>query len=207
VPVLVAVLAAGRGVRFAGPGHKLTATLGDRPVIVHAVESAVAAGIGPVVVVTGAEPGVAAAVAAAGLEVAILVNERADEGQATSLHVAVQAARDAAADRLVIGLGDQPFVIPEAWQAVAAADGAIVMASYGDHNGHPVALRHDVWDMLETTGDEGARALTRMRPDLVVAVPCAGSIVDIDTEEELATWQSSWSTSSPSTGRSTKPGP
>jgi len=206
VPTLVAVLAAGRGIRFTGPGHKLTATLGDRPVVVHAVRSAVASGIGAVIVVTGPEPAVASAVHAAGLDVTFHPNVRADEGQATSLQVAVEAARHTGADRLVVGLGDQPFVTPEAWRAVAATDGAIVMASYGNRTGHPVSLRKDVWELLPTTGDEGARTVTRIRPDLVVAVPCAGSIADIDTTEDLATWQSSWSTSSPSTGRSTKRG-
>ena len=47
-----------------------------------------------------------------------------------------------------------------------------------------------IWELLPDSGDEGARAVMRVRPDLVEQVPCPGSGDDIDTREDLARWQS-----------------
>jgi molybdenum cofactor cytidylyltransferase len=201
-----AILAAGGGSRYTAPGHKLTATIGADAVVVHAVRAAAAADLTPLVVVTGAEPAVADLVLAAVPGAQVVHNPRWADGQATSLQVAVAAASTYEADRLVVGLGDQPFVEPEAWRAVAAAEAAIAVATYDGRRGNPVLLRRDVWDLLPDDGDVGARRLIARRPELVVEVPCPGSPIDIDTVEDLQRWQSSSSTNSPSTGRSTKPG-
>lgn len=191
VATVAVVLAAGAGTRFAGPTHKLDATVAGRALVDRAVGSARAAGIGPVVVVTAGQlatplPGVVH-----------IVNERWAEGQSTSLRAGILAARDLAADAVVVGLGDQPFVTPDAWRAVASSDAAIAVATYAGRRGHPVRLHRSVWDLLPTEGDEGARSLMRRRPDVVAAVPCDGSPIDIDTVEDLARWQSNSSTSSP----------
>ena len=200
-PIVAVVLAAGAGTRFRGAGHKLDAAVGGRAVVDRAVEAALAAGVGPVVVVTAGQ-------LATGIHPTVVhvVNEHWADGQITSLRRGIEAARSLGAGAVVVGLGDQPFVTPAAWRAVAAADGPIAVATYDGTRGHPVKLRADVWDLLPTSGDEGARALMRLRPDLVAAVPCDGSPIDIDTVEDLRRWQNSSSTSSRSTGRSTRRG-
>ena len=126
-----------------------------------------------------------------------VVNERWAQGQSTSLSRGIEAAQELGATAVVVGLGDQPFVTPDAWRAVAGTDAAIGVATYDGRRGHPVRLRHDVWDLLPSGGDEGARSLMGLRPDLVEAVPCDGSPIDIDTVEDLQRWQTNSSTSSP----------
>jgi CTP:molybdopterin cytidylyltransferase MocA len=51
-------------------------------------------------------------------------------------------------------------------------------------------LHRDVWPLMPTSGDEGARPLLRAHPDWVQAVACLGSAADIDTLEDLARWKS-----------------
>ena len=199
--VVAVVLAAGAGSRFRGPTHKLDAPLAGSSLVERAVGTALAAGVGPVVVVTAGQLTTALHPA-----VVHVVNERWADGQITSLRRGIEAARELGAGAAVVGLGDQPFVTAAAWRAVAALDAPIVVATYDGRRGHPVRLRRDVWDLLPAGGDEGARSLMRLRPDLVEAVPCEGSPIDIDTVEDLQRWQNNSSTSSRSTGRSTKRG-
>jgi len=195
VEVAAVILAAGAGSRFDGTGHKLLAELPERAdepsasVIERSLDHVLAAHIGPVLVVTGAVDDVVPERFAD--VVAVHHNPRWADGQATSLHVGLDAAARLGCRAAVIGLADQPFITPAAWRAVAAADAPIAVATYDGRRGNPVRLDAAVWHLLASTGDEGARSLMRVRPDLVREVPCTGSPADIDTEEDLRRWQNS----------------
>lgn len=191
---VLVLLAAGAGSRFHGDGHKLSAKIVEqgtervRSVVERSLASALAAGVGPVVVVTGA----VADIVPTHVRDAVTIchNERWQDGQITSLHAGIAAARSLGATAVVVGLADQPFIEPAAWRAVSEAAGPITVATYDGRRANPVKLEAEVWDLLPTTGDEGARALMRVRPDLVREVACAGSPADIDTTEDLRRWQS-----------------
>ena len=177
------VLAAGEGSRFAGEGHKLTASFRGRPLWTWAVDAAVAAGLDATYVVTGAMD------LPVDDRVHVVHNDAWAEGQATSLARGIEAVRAAGHDVVVVGLADQPFVGAEDWRAVAASTATpIAVASFGGERRPPVRLAAAVWPLLPRTGDEGARSLLRERPDLVTAVPCTGRPVDIDTLEDLERW-------------------
>jgi CTP:molybdopterin cytidylyltransferase MocA len=119
----------------------------------------------------------------------MVLNERWPDGQATSLHAGIQAALADGCSSVVVGLADQPLVPPEAWRLVAAAPPApIVSATFAGERRPPVRLDAEVWPLLPIDGDEGARTLMRMRPELVSEVPCPGEPVDIDTLEDLDRW-------------------
>lgn len=187
--VLAVLLAAGAGRRFAGDTHKLRAPLDDRPVLAHALDAVVASGLDAVVVTGAADVDDIVPEA-----VDVVANERWGTGQASSVQVGIAEARRRGHDAVVVGLGDQPFVTPAAWRAVAEADAPIGVATYDGRRGHPVRLGRDVWDLLPTEGDEVGRAVMRGRPELVMEIPCdAGHprtdrTADIDTLEDLRRW-------------------
>jgi molybdenum cofactor cytidylyltransferase len=179
------LLAAGGGSRFRGDAHKLTAPFAGRPLYEHALAAVLGAALDETVVVTGAvaldlPDGVTA-----------VANERWADGQATSVHLALVHAGEAGHDTVVIGLADQPLIPSEAWRLVAAtAERPITVATYDGRRGNPVRLHREVWDLVPTEGDEGARVVIRGRPELVGAVACPGNPVDIDTVEDLRRWNS-----------------
>ena len=182
---LVAVLlAAGPGSRFSGETHKLSAPFGGSTVIGQAVAAAVEAEIGPVIVVRGGTD-----LGLARQAVTVVDNPRWSDGQATSLQVAVAEAQRRGADAIVVGLGDQPLVTAAAWHAVAgAAGGPIVTASYGGRRCPPVRLDRAAWPLLPTDGDEGARVVMSLHPELVTSIEVTGEPADIDTVEDLSRW-------------------
>jgi molybdenum cofactor cytidylyltransferase len=190
----VVMLAAGAGSRWSGDGHKLsadlpaTATEPPSTVIERALAHAVAADIGPVIVITGAAPDI---VTTDHSSVTVHHNARWAEGQMTSLRAGLDVAAQLGCHAVVVGLADQPFITPAAWRNVATTDAPIAVATYDGRRGNPVRLDSAVWALLPADGDEGARSLMRVRPDLVREVPCIGSPADIDTEEDLRRWQNS----------------
>jgi len=176
------ILAAGGGTRFGGTAHKLLTDLRGKPLVRWAVDSAVAAGIGPVVAVTGSVDLTSALPA----EVEILRNPRWSDGQASSLQVALRWAAAVDLDAIVIGLADQPFIPATAWTAVATARSPVATASFSGKRRPPVRLAREVWSLAPTSGDAGARTIMRDHPDLVVDVPCSGDPLDVDTMPDLA---------------------
>jgi len=177
------VLAAGEGSRFTGGTHKLVAPFRGRPLWEWAIDAALGAGLDATYVVTGAVP---LPLPTAVVEVH---NDGWADGQATSLATGIAAIREEGHDAVVVGLADQPLVGSDAWRSVAAAVATpIAVASFDGDRRPPVRLAAEVWPLLPTEGDEGARTVMRKRPDLVTAVPCSGQPVDIDTLEDLERW-------------------
>lgn len=175
--VAAVVLAAGGGSRFEG-GHKLLEPFRGRPLVSWALEAA--AVLDELIVVVGAVD------VPVPDDARLVRNLSWGDGIATSLQAAVAVAGDH--DAVVVGLGDQPMVPPDAWRQVAASESPIAVATYEGQRRNPVRLAREVWPLLPVTGDDGARVLLRNRPDLVVEVACAGDPADVDTREDLARW-------------------
>jgi molybdenum cofactor cytidylyltransferase len=187
------LLAAGRGSRYHGPTHKLLAPFRGRPLYEWALDAALAA-VGEVWLVWGGagDPPETLRQTAG---VTVLINDRWSFGQATSLSLGIAHALALAADdrpqHLIVGLADQPLIPAEAWRRVdAERSSPIAVATYDGRRRNPVRLSQDVWTLIPSAGDEGARSLLNDRPELVTLVPCPGNPADIDTTEDLVQWNS-----------------
>lgn len=179
------VLAAGGGSRFAGDGHKLVADLHGTSVAGRAVRSALGAELDEVAVVVGSRPDLELPPG-----VTVLVNDRWRDGQGSSLRRALDWAGGRDLDAVVVGLGDQPGLDPEAWRRVAAATATpVAVATYAGRRGHPVRLGRATWELIDDRGDRGARDLLAGHPGWVTEVACPGDPGDIDTVEDLETWR------------------
>jgi molybdenum cofactor cytidylyltransferase len=181
VSVAAVILAAGGGTRFAGSTHKLRALLNGEPLLTHSLQAAIESGIGPVMVVTGAE------------DLTDLIPPSVSEvrirdwtaGQSHSLAAAVEMLESTRSEALVVGLADMPGVTADCWRAVSSSAAPIAVATFDGHRRPPVRLAREVWGDLPTEGDQGARVLMRQRPDLVVEVPVRGDPRDVDTVGDL----------------------
>ncbi len=188
--IAAVVLAAGRGTRLESDTPKPCVLYRGMPLVAHALDAAIASGLGPVVLVVGHEADQVAACAGPGVEV--VVNPNFADGIASSLHAAIEwlAARGIV-HAAVVGLADQPDIGPEAWQRLAAqaeAGTTLAVATYDGERSNPVLIARDLWPAaLALSGDEGARQL--MRTHLVVEVACdgTGDPHDIDTADDIGT--------------------
>ena len=178
------VLAAGAGARFGG--GKQLAELDGRPLLEHALGAMAASGVGRMVVVLGA--GAEEIMARVDLHGADpVICDRWDEGQSASLATALAEMGDA--DAVVVTLGDQPRMTPDAIRRVIDARGdgaAAVRATYNGDPGHPVLLERELIGKLrDVTGDHGARNLLLSVNTRDIPCDDLGGGADVDTRAEL----------------------
>ncbi len=195
--VAAVILAAGGGSRFnegesgTVPGEKLLRLVRGRALVAWAVAPALEAELGDVVVVGGA----ADLRSVLPTSVSLVQNDRWTAGQASSLHVGLEWCASRGHASAVIGLGDMPGLTAKAWRAVADdPQGPIVFATYQGVRAHPVRLDAEIWSMLPTDGDVGARVLVRQHPELANEVACDGVPWDVDTGQDLQRWSGDYGT-------------
>ncbi len=188
-PIIV-VLAAGRGSRFGGQSHKLVQALGSISVlgqtIGHAIESRL-----PVVVVT-TQPLAAEATRWVARRDVVVLPEVGSPGSGPlgmgfSIAAGV-AARSDGGGWLVLP-GDMPLVRPASLVQVAQGlvQHAVVFAQYRGRRGHPVGFAAELFsELVQLTGDEGARRLMARYPSQGIELDDPGVLVDVDTPDDLA---------------------
>ncbi|HEX9791357.1 MAG TPA: molybdopterin-binding/glycosyltransferase family 2 protein [Kiloniellales bacterium] len=189
------ILAAGQSRRM-GAENKLLATVDGKPMVAHVVSQVMAAGLDPVLVVTGHQRKPVQA-ALAGLPLTFVHNPEYAAGLSTSLRRGL-AALPEDADGVMVCLGDMPRVSAAVLARLAAAfdplEGrAICVPTWQGKRGNPVLLaRRFVPEMQEIAGDVGARALLGDYPELVCEVAMDetssgdGVLLDVDTPAALA---------------------
>jgi molybdenum cofactor cytidylyltransferase len=186
-PVTAAVvLAAGLSRRMGRP--KLLLELEGRPIIRHAVERVLGAGIQPVLVVAGPDHEDLGR-ALHGLPVRLVVNETPEAGQGSSVSAGVRAL-PAGTTAVLVVLGDQPGVpagvIPALLDALTLPGKSIAAPRYAEGLGNPVLFAASVFpELLALPGDRGARAVVERDPSRLCVVEIASPMPrDIDTPED-----------------------
>jgi CTP:molybdopterin cytidylyltransferase MocA len=190
----VVILAAGASTRMGEPKQLLE--VGGRPLLVRAVEAALASRAWPVVVVLGAH---AEKIRPALARLPVLITENAAwaEGMAASIRAGIVTLRQFSRhlDAALIALCDQPaFSTATIAQLVAtqrATGRSIVAAHYGGRHAAPALFLREHFPALEElTGEEGARALLNTDPGRVASVDLPGLAMDLDTPADVAAFHS-----------------
>jgi CTP:molybdopterin cytidylyltransferase MocA len=179
------LLAAGEGSRLGQP--KAVVELAGQTLAERGVNLLRAGGATPILVVTGAAP-----ITLSGIH--IVYNAEWQTGMGSSLRAALHVAQAlASVGAVVVALADQPLVGAESVARLIAAyrgGAGVAVAIYHGKPRNPVLIAREHWPevIAAATGDQGARAFLRARPDLVTQIECGdtGSPDDIDTPADLA---------------------
>lgn len=183
------ILAAGSGLRAGAPKQLLRYK--GRPLLRHAVESALASRCHPVYVVLGAEADLIRREFES-LLVSFVVNPEWRDGISSSISTGLCAARavDEGVGAVLFLAADQPLVTADALDRIldrhAAGSEPIVASSYSGTMGIPALFDARFFEDLEQlSGDTGARALILESKDDVAIVECPEAAFDVDTIEDL----------------------
>lgn len=112
----------------------------------------------------------------------VLVCDRAAEGMGTSLAHGIRASGNASA--WIVALGDMPAIDPATIRSVADALRAghtTAALAYRGRRGHPVGFSAQCQiELLQSSGDAGARAVLETFPPHLIDVDDDGILIDID---------------------------
>lgn len=178
------VLAAGSGSRFGG--RKLLALIDGKPMLQHVLDLCADVSLSPVAVVLGGDADELEAACTWRSEIRAR-NPAPRGGLSRSVRIGLAALEQSEADRVVMLLGDQPFLTVGQLNAVLTEPAPIVVPRYAGVPGNPVVLNQIVWPLAASlVGDRGFSQLLAAHPDLVRYVDVPGTNPDIDYRDDLS---------------------
>ncbi|CAD7044985.1 4-diphosphocytidyl-2C-methyl-D-erythritol kinase [Pseudorhizobium endolithicum] len=186
------LLAAGQSRRMGGSGsHKLLSTFEGEPLVRRSAKRLLAAGLAPVVAVTGHRRGDIEA-AFDELALTVVFNPDYESGMASSLQAGLSLPALNRCDGVVVMLADMPAVTADHLRRMMAAfrkagGQAVVRAVHEGKRGNPVILPKSTFpDVQSLRGDVGARAVIENcgLPTVDVEIGAAAH-VDVDTVEAV----------------------
>lgn len=187
------LLAAGASTRMGVPKQLLQ--FGERSLISHGIEVAIASVCNPIIVVLGAssdriKPEVEL------FDVQVVENPCWAEGMSSSIRTGIKAlnAINPAVEAVVLMLCDQPFVTTQVIDLLVAVyqdTGEPITASeYAGILGVPALFSHVLFSELSALrGDAGARQVIKQHAQAVIGVPFPEGEIDLDTPQDYEALQ------------------
>ena len=188
------ILAAGQSRRM-GAQNKLLAEIDGVPIIRRTAQAMLDGGLNDLVIVTGHEHRLVAAVLD-DLPVTCIYNDEYQSGQASSVACGVRHHQNGSHAAVLIALGDMPLVRPELIAALLRdhsslpdATDRITLPVFDGRRGNPVIWGRGFFDeLVALTGDAGGRIIFAENKNAVNSLgwPDDSIHLDIDTPEALA---------------------
>ena len=187
--VAALVLAAGQSSRMGG-ANKLLAEVDGVPMLLRAVNAALASKAASVTVVLGHEAERAEALLA-GRRINIVRNTEFAQGMSTSLRAGI-AALPAEAEAAVVLLADMPRIsavhVDHLIDAFEAKQPSIVVPQRGGRRGNPILWPREFFAAMQAVaGDQGARGVLEANAGRIRFVDVNDDAIhaDVDTPEDL----------------------
>lgn len=182
------IVAAGRSARLGRPKQLLS--LEGELLLQHSVRVAKEASLGPVVLVLGAHADeVQAGIDSNGVDV--VKNSEWSEGMAASIRAGIGHVQTAYphVQAVILMVCDQPLVsanlLLELHEAHQRTGKPIITCSYADTFGPPTLFHQTMFiELLQLTGDVGARSILKAHADNVEAIAFPEGAVDVDTDAD-----------------------
>ena len=181
----VIVLAAGGSTRLGKPKQLLPYK--GASLLQHAVTEAIGAALTPVIVVAGSNAELIKNELTS-MPVELVDNANWQSGMASSIVTGLNflLSRYPEVDGVIFLMSDQPFVnatlLHELLQVHRTTTKLMVASSYNGTVGVPVLFHHSIFpQLLQLTGDEGARKLLQRHIEQVATVSFPQGDIDIDT--------------------------
>ena len=178
----IVLLAAGESSRLGTPKQLLP--WAGHTLLRHAASSALAAALGPVVVVLGAHESSCRA-GLDGLALEISHNPDWSSGMGGSIAAGVRSLQRESLEAVIVMLCDQPFITDSTLRALDTEwrQGGCEIVATSDHGivGPPALFSSNRFDrLLALTGHQGAKAILLEEPALR-CVACPQATIDVDT--------------------------
>jgi molybdenum cofactor cytidylyltransferase len=180
--------------------HKLLLPLGERPILVHVIETTLASQARPIIVVLGYQANEVRRHLSAYLthpDLFIIENPNYWQGMSSSIHAGVGSLH---AESALILLGDQPLMRAHILDTLIATrqatHKAIIVPLYHGQRGHPVLFAAKLFpELMRVTGDEGGRSVIERHHQDMTTVELGTTLAsfDVDTweayQQVLTAWQ------------------
>jgi molybdenum cofactor cytidylyltransferase len=204
--VAAIILAAGTSSRMGPNRHKLLLPLGQRPVLLHVIEAALASQARPIIVVVGHQASQVRAILDPYRhhpDVQVVENTDYQQGMSTSLRTGIRTLLSYNIDNnttpanaspirpvaALIALGDQPLISGELLNRLIDSymigEKKIVAPRYQGRRGNPVLFDARFFpELMEVSGDEGGRSVIQRHSQDISSI----EVDDIRSGYDVDTW-------------------